>query len=375
MPFDNPIAPGIDLDALMQHVQSLASPYAALPNSPFFQAHPAFAGGLNSALIAASNTPQGHTIGENISGVARGLSSIGPTQLQHGLQTAMLPYEMMGPMLQQADIRSQIAQRQGQAALYPEQAAYDRARADWYDKRLQPEFTGSTKIDDKGNTWTMDKVTGKYGWGMPGTMPAGYNPTFVNDQRANRLASGPYGNSLEGHYIDQTDQARAVKGLPPLGPEEAMQLLSKNIWGPRAGVTAGAGAVAKQPINDLNQFLQGEESNARTSLKQGAPVPQEQWLNQQITGPKGRAYLKDPTLAQNDYGAYVKDWQSQNNMDDFEQYRSDMSRAFMGNNFQVPNMSYKQWRSLKGSQAQAPTMAPAAPSPMGGAAPSNPFRR
>jgi len=104
-------APEYDADqinALLQHFGGIQLPGSAyqpqglFENMPWMTRQaPGLAHGLDNALIALGNMgPTGATAGENISNVARGLSSIGPTRQAQAAASVMLPLQMAGQVAQ-----------------------------------------------------------------------------------------------------------------------------------------------------------------------------------------------------------------------------------------------------------------------------------
>ena len=96
--------PNMDYDqinALLQHFGGLSvspdyKPQGVFENMPWISKRaPALAGGLDNALIALSNMgPTGSTAGENISNVARGLQSIGPTRQAQAMAPTLMALQM-----------------------------------------------------------------------------------------------------------------------------------------------------------------------------------------------------------------------------------------------------------------------------------------
>jgi hypothetical protein len=104
-----------NFDAIQKTIMAQQSPYVSFGANGWLQNnHPAIASRLDNAFLAAANTPQGHTIGENISAVAKGVIGGRQEQLQHNIQQAMLPVEMqqrqMAFQKQYVDINKDIAQ-------------------------------------------------------------------------------------------------------------------------------------------------------------------------------------------------------------------------------------------------------------------------
>lgn len=118
-------APGIDYDqinALLQqfgggHVED-SGPTGLFENTGWGQDHPRASGGLDNALIALGNMgPTGRTAGDNISNVARGLSSIGPTRQAQRMAPTMMALQMAGEVAKLRQASANIG-REGAMANY-----------------------------------------------------------------------------------------------------------------------------------------------------------------------------------------------------------------------------------------------------------------
>jgi hypothetical protein len=94
-----PDASGDAINALLQQFGGINVPApqqtGLFENTGWGGRHPALSGGLDNALIALGNMgPTGPTAGDNISNVARGLQSIGPTRQMQRLAPVMAALQM-----------------------------------------------------------------------------------------------------------------------------------------------------------------------------------------------------------------------------------------------------------------------------------------
>src|ERR1700676_2382159 len=161
------LAPGSQYKQMLapyqQMAQKLTSPYATMnQNSWLAKNHPQVAGVLDNAFLTAGMTPQAQGpegVGGGISRMMQGLMGGQQFQRQRMIQQAMLPYQMMQPMLQSADTMSQIGERR---AMLPFRMAQERrydAQSDMYYNRMmqgdrQKALAGPDMVDDKGNAWS-----------------------------------------------------------------------------------------------------------------------------------------------------------------------------------------------------------------------------
>src|ERR1700676_246409 len=119
-----------------QVAQKFSSPYATMnQNSWLAKNHPQVAGILDNAFLTAGMTPQAQGPEGAGGGIARTMQGlIGGQQFQRQrlMQQAMLPYQMMQPMLQAADTMSQIGERQAMVPFRIDQEKYMQSRDENY---------------------------------------------------------------------------------------------------------------------------------------------------------------------------------------------------------------------------------------------------
>ena len=142
----------------------------------FFGQHPRVSNAIENAALFASNFQGGDTIGENISGVARGLIGVPQARESYRLQQMMAPFSTA----------------QALAGLEKAQSDVDlsRAHAEYYRGRANVEARGSkydaSEVeDDAGYRYKFNIQSGQWERGLlPGQPepPAGYKPSFKNEK-------------------------------------------------------------------------------------------------------------------------------------------------------------------------------------------------
>lgn len=145
------------INALLQQFGGLSvqppKPIGLAENTGWGQQHPGLSGGIDNALITLANMgPSGRTTGDNISNVARGLQSIGPTRYAQGAAQLALPLQMAGQIGGlQKDVAT--AGRENAMAQYysgrndtAEAVALERARASNENARMRAEASSQGKL-------------------------------------------------------------------------------------------------------------------------------------------------------------------------------------------------------------------------------------
>jgi hypothetical protein len=254
--------------------QKFSSPYAVFPpNSNFTAQHPLLARGIDRGILAASMVPAGpgpRSIGEGIAGVAQGLTGANEFYRQRALQAMMLPYQMMGPRLQQMDVMSQIAERTEMVPFHKSMETKNLAYADLMAARMgqvgAPKAVQGVHIDDKGQAWQeiFDPVAGTSKLYNPETrqnaadLPADQQPQFTNAAKQRAAGSG----LTPGHIVEmQMSEDPKVRAQ---GNQAARYYTG--IMGQTAGSQAGARSAVEQPVREQTDFIKDQEKQAYATL-------------------------------------------------------------------------------------------------------------
>jgi len=245
-------APGIDYDQINALLQQFgggrvedSGPTGPFENTGWGQNHPRFSGGLDNALIALSNMGEpSPTIGGNISNVARGLQSVGPTRQM----------QRMAPIMMALEQAKQVASLQQSTA----NIGREGAMAGYYSGRNQ---TASDIAQSKMNVALQKQqmLAGKEGQiladgtvGLPDIDDNGrvtyvshpeLNPKeFVKQQRKQKIA-GIMGNSTEGLIIQGMlgDDPESFKGGPDAYWKQANSIMLDHKKAAAGVSTGGAG--------------------------------------------------------------------------------------------------------------------------------------
>src|SRR5258708_25263521 len=113
------------------------SPYATMgAHSWLAQNHPAIAGHLDNAFLAAAMTPEARGtegVGGGISRTFQGVLGAQQYRRQQMMQQSMLPYQMLEPRLKAEDTMAQIGQRAGMTQHYKDEGDFYRGRLKHYE--------------------------------------------------------------------------------------------------------------------------------------------------------------------------------------------------------------------------------------------------
>lgn len=342
-----------------QMAQKFSSPYATMnQNSWLAKNHPQVAGILDNAFLTAGSTPQAQGpegVGGGIARTMQGLMGGQQFQRQRMMQQAMLPYQMMQPMLQSADTMSQIQERREMVPFRKAQEQYMMSRDDNYQSMIagrdrQKALAGPDMTDDKGQAWSrvFDPVAGKVSLKHAVTgqdandLPADQRPTFKNQEKDLRRNSpgGLLGEAYD--MMDSADPAIAARG-------KVLRDRYVSDQGAMAGVRTGATQAITEPAKDLNTFVHNERQAAYGAIPK--PMNQSEFYNANITNAD---YWKDPQKA---FEQYQKGYQGTRQQMDVDLSKYEKSSApRMGVSFQEYMNDRNKW------DGSAPNPAPATPS-------------
>jgi hypothetical protein len=310
--------------------QKFASPYAVFPpNSQFTAQHPLLARGIDRGILAASMVPAGpgpRSIGQGIAGVAQGLTGANEFYRQRALQAMMLPYQMMGPRLQQMDVMSQIGERSAMIPYYTKRAGYYDVMQDVMQQR---QATAEQRADIAQQAQN--------------TKEAHQNWLEGNDPKSpfsGRSGDQTWKNVLTGNpRFEGEDDATYAQRLDQIYQEKKIQVASA-----LGGATTTARQKAEQPFKDLTDFYTQGERTAMAGLDK--PLPPEQYYASHQFNLKMEDELGGPGGQKTDhYGDYVRDFAQkkaeQANL--VQQWRSDPTVA-------KNRISFQDWQRLRSGQ-------------------------
>jgi hypothetical protein len=246
------------INALLQHfgglgVQPDYKPQGLFENMPWLSKRsPALAGGLDNALIALSNMgPTGSTAGENISNVARGVSSIGPTRRMQQMAPTMMALQMAGEVAKLQQASANIGREGAMAQYYGGRNAATEYAANQRLSGVQARAQMSAATSQHGPQIIQD-AKGNPVVGVPDIDDEGhliYQPhpeidvkEFQKQQNSKKL-NAMLGGGVEGSIIQGMlgDDPSAYKGGPQAYWNKANDILLQHRKA-AAGVSAGGAA-------------------------------------------------------------------------------------------------------------------------------------
>lgn len=163
------------INALLQHFGGLSvpdqyQPQGAFESMPWISKRaPSLAYGMDNALIALANMgPTGKTAGENISNVARGLQSIGPTRQAQAMNPMLMALQMAGHVAGLQQSQANIEREGAMAGWYndrtgsAERIQASRAEAQKYaaDQRLNSAMAKNAMLSGKEGQILADGTVG-----------------------------------------------------------------------------------------------------------------------------------------------------------------------------------------------------------------------
>lgn len=230
----------------------------SLPNTNMFSAmfpnHPGLAGALGNAALMASLTPQGHTIGENISGVAGAVRQAPYAKL-------VQQYQMLNPGLETAQLMSKLGLESAQT----EQA---RAMAEEHSTKNQALIMAQQLRGQAAAQINANKGKPTFGAGI---LPKDYVGPL-----------GKAGETAYGNYFTEwDDNAEGGKGAPTSRfepthtKEEGEQLNTMGMMKPQPMWMFGVNAILQQhpemsPSDALKQY-QSQSGLALLGARDTAP--------------------------------------------------------------------------------------------------------
>jgi hypothetical protein len=312
--------------------QKFASPYAVFPpNSQFTAQHPLLARGIDRGILAASMVPAGpgpRSIGQGIAGVAQGLTGANEFYRQRALQAMMLPYQMMGPRLQQMDVMSQIGERSAMIPYYTKRAGYYDVMQDVMQQR---QATAEQRADIAQQAQN--------------TKEAHQNWLEGNDPKSpfsGRSGDQTWKNVLTGNprFEGEDDQTYAQR-LDKIYQGERIR-----IAGALAGAGAGGRAKVEQPIKEQTDFIKDQEKQAYATLPKEPKTIQDA-VDAGIAPVGQGGWGRIPSIEE-----LHQDWvQKRQKLDaQWNQYRQDEAATKL-------KVSFQDWQRLRSGQP-APQVAP-----------------
>jgi len=302
----------------------LSSPFATLPaNSRFGANHPLLAHSIDDAIIAMANTPQGNTIGENISNVARGLMAPQQFHRQQALQASMLPYEMAGPRINMLDKMAEMGSRD--AAI---------KRADAYEQNVQSMIEDrdrrSSHLEEmqaKAQNMVYDEQGHPYERRDNGlfSLVTGQKVTDPNKTFSRNNPKDSTTGTFTEREISKVNQERMGKGLPPLDSAGEIEV-SNQISGGRAGAAAGAADLAHLPKSQDDQFLNVQRQGVYDNVP--LRMNEDQFANLKMFSPNSPAAQKYDTYTRYYNSEYVaKRTEAQTAFSNYLKYRQQGDRT------------------------------------------------
>lgn len=251
------------------------------PGTPgFFGQHPAFAQGLENAMIGVGQMSEiPRTTGQGISMVAQGLMAGPMAHRQWQMQQVMMPFQIAQQM---AGIRE--AQGKGEEALA--HGRFFDANANWTDN-------GRVTTQNRNlNTETpqlFSDPTGKQIWVKPGE-----NPPDGFHQVQKQAQAGPYGNTALGQIISRM-QGNHPSQSPALMSDQdkaisqslAAQALGKMNDYEKSIASARASATNNAPGGPVDRQQQGEIATAGGKIHQDRVTNIQKQLDD-LSTPKGQ---------------------------------------------------------------------------------------
>lgn len=207
-------APGVDTDdinALLQQYGGInlpgSGPTGLFERTGLENNHPRLAYGLDNALIALGNMgPTGPTIGDNISNVARGLQSIGPTRQGQQMAPTVMALQMAQQVAALKGASAYQGREQAMANYYNDRTSAQRDVADTNAaSRLQVAQSKNAMLAGKEGMVLADGTVGLPEVGDDGNIKYTSHPeidakAFQKAQNRKQL-QGIMGNSTEGSII------------------------------------------------------------------------------------------------------------------------------------------------------------------------------
>jgi hypothetical protein len=257
----------------------LSSPYNTMqPNSWLAQNHPVAAGIFDhlatiEAMTPGPRGPEG--VGGGISRTFEGLVGAQNLTRQRQVQQAMLPYQLMMPQLQAANLQSEIGARNAEIPYRQAMETLAYSRANHYDDMIDQGKVGTPQIDKKGQMWVPRTTSsGVQLYNALTNKPADPNDPPVFQSKADRVA-GEYGGGAPGRII--------AEQLDPDPDVQARGIRAAGILAGMQTTTAGGKTAAEQnaphPQVLSDQLVQG----ARATIGKGLTPPKElDWMHSQI---------------------------------------------------------------------------------------------
>lgn len=261
-------APDIDYDqvnALLQHFGGFQVPQDQQPqgmfeNMPWLNKRsPGLATGLDNALIALSNMgPTGPTAGDNISNVARGLQSIGPTRRAQQLAPTMTALQMAGEVAKLQQASANIGREGAMAEYYggrnetASSIAQSRMNVALQKQQMLAGKEGVILKDGTVGLPDVDDATGKVTYVPHPEIDA---KEFQKQQRKSKIA-GIMGNSFEGLVTQGMlgDDPDSYKGGAQQYWKDANDILLKH-----RTAAAGVGAASRSDEGELTRWNKNQQ--------------------------------------------------------------------------------------------------------------------
>jgi hypothetical protein len=270
-------SPGIDYDqinALLQQFGGMnvseGRPTGLFENTGWGQSHPGFSGGLDNALIALSNMGEpSATIGGNISNVARGLSSVGPTRQAQRMAPTMMALQMAGEVAKLRQASANIGREGAMASYYGNrnQTAEDIAQS-----RMQVGMAKNAMLAGKeGMILANGQVglpevddNGKINYvPHPEIDPKEFKRSQGRKQLAGMLGGGTEGAIIQGMLGDDPDSyaSKSGKGRQAYFKDANTILLQHRT------AAAGVGADSRRDVNDQNTWVRDQQTQFNNVYK------------------------------------------------------------------------------------------------------------
>lgn len=228
-------------------------------------------GMLAAAMVPEARGPEG--VGGGISRALQGVLGAGQYRRQMALQSAMLPYQMMGPQVEMADKMAQIQQRQQLAQHYMAQDNFYNARQKHYEAQ---EDLAQQRIDNRAPN--QQELEMKMAQGMhPAKDPRNPTPeeygTWNSDIEQMRQRRDP----SQGGAITPAKMVMNAYGPPSDGKQystkewgeiaESYGHFMTGMAGERATKVAANTQAAKEPQEQTDKFIASQKEGIYAGLK------------------------------------------------------------------------------------------------------------
>lgn len=281
-------------------------------------------GMLAAAMVPEARGPEG--VGGGISRALQGVLGAGQYRRQMALQSAMLPYQMMGPQIEMQDKIAQMQQRASLAQHYQAQDKFYDARAKHYEAQ---EDLSQQRINNRAPTPT--ELNWQVAMGMhPPKNPDNITPseytTLAQDlehlerkgqNRGNNAPGGFMGAAVMGAYGPPADPTKGYTNDDWDKMAQSFVALSNGQAAGRARGTAQAQQNVRQPIEDTEKFVGEQQANMFNDLGKRPSEPTMEMLSQMNPGQNAPENVQAYRKAQVDY-----DMARSKRADDFARYRN-----------------------------------------------------